>query len=108
MEIIRLTGLIPLLILTVCHSEGQDNALAKNDPPTEWRFNFFTPHALPAVVTFAVILDVDGGTSRFVTLDSAKALHAVVGEWNDRARALNRHWNFVKYPPKQFFSAGTW
>ncbi len=28
------------------------------------------------------------------------ALYGVVGEWNDRARALNGHWNHVKHPPR--------
>lgn len=103
MEIMRLGRLIPLLVLTACHGGGQPNASTKDNVPTEWRFNFFTPQALPAVVTFAVILDADGGASRFMTLDSTKALYDVVGEWNDRARALNGHWNHIKYPPKQFF-----
>ena len=103
MEITRLAGLLPVLILTACHGIDQPNTAVKNDVPTEWQFNFFTPKALPAVVTFAVILDADGGVSRFVTLNSTPDMPNVIGEWNDRDRAPGGHWNHVKYPPKQFF-----
>ncbi|MBD8213528.1 DUF2931 family protein [Erwinia persicina] len=103
MEIIRLAGLLPVLVLTACHSAGQSNTVVKSDVPTEWYFNFFTPKALPALVTFAVIFDTDGGVSRFVTLNSTPDMPSVIGEWNDRDRAPGGHWNHVKYPPKQFF-----
>jgi hypothetical protein len=105
MEIKRLAGLISLLTLTACHSAGQSGAApAKSDAPTEWKFNFFTPRALPALVTFAVIVDESGEwVSRYVTLDSTKALYDVAGGWNDSARALNGHWNRVKYPPRHIF-----
>lgn len=103
MEITRLAGLLSVLVLTACHGAGQPNASAQNDVQKEWKFNFFTPQALPAVVTFAVVLDADGGASRFVTLDSTKALYDVTGEWNDSARALNGHWNHTQSPPKQIF-----
>ncbi|CAI1626045.1 Protein of uncharacterised function (DUF2931) [Serratia fonticola] len=83
-----------------CHGAGQPEASVQNDVPTEWKFNFFTPQALPAVVTFVAILDAGGTDYRFNTLDSTKALYGVVGEWNDRARALNGHWNHVKHPPR--------
>ncbi len=100
MEIMRLAGLLPVLMLAGCHSTGLPSAPAKNDVPTEWRFNFFTPQALPAVVTFAVILDADGTVYRFNTLDSTKALHGVIGGWNDSTRALSGYWNHVESPPK--------
>lgn len=100
MEIIRLAGLIPVLVLTACHGTYQPNTSVKNDVPTEWKFNFFTPKALPAVVTFAVVQGTDGTIYRFNTLDSTKALNGVIGEWNDSARALNGHWNHVDSAPK--------
>jgi len=100
MEIIRLAGLIPVLVLTACHGTDQPNTSVKNDVPTEWKFNFFTPKALPAVVTFAVVQGTDGTIYRFNTLDSTKALNGVIGEWNDSARALNGHWNHVDSAPK--------
>ncbi|HEY3985677.1 DUF2931 family protein [Cedecea sp.] len=105
MEIKRLAGLISLLTLTACHSAGQSGAApAKSDAPTEWKFNFFTPKALPAMVTFAVVLDESGEwVSRYVTLDSTPAMSKVVGEWNDTSRAPSGHWNRVKYPPRHIF-----
>lgn len=66
-----------------CHGAGQPEASVQNDVPTEWKFNFFTPQALPTVVTFVAILDAGGTDYRFNTLDSTKALYGVVGEWND-------------------------
>ncbi|WP_437888434.1 DUF2931 family protein [Phytobacter sp. V91] len=101
MEIIRLTGLLSVMMLTACQGAGQPNVAAvKNSEPTEWRFNFFTPQALPAVVTFVAILDSGGIDYRFNTLDSTKALYGVIGGWDDRSRALNGHWNHVKHPPR--------
>ena len=100
MKITRLAGFLPVLLLTACHGASQPEASIQNDVPTEWKFNFFTPQALPAVVTFVAILDAGGTDYRFNTLDSTKALYGVVGEWNDRVRALNGHWNHVKQPPR--------
>lgn len=100
MKITRLAGLLPVLVLMACHGAGQPQSPVQNDVPTEWKFNFFTPQALPAMVTFVAILDAGGTDYRFNTLDSTKALYGVVGEWNERARALNGHWNHVKQPPR--------
>lgn len=46
-------------------------------------FNFFTPKALPALVTFVAILDANGTDYRFNTLDSTPDLDKVIGNWND-------------------------
>lgn len=100
MNITRLSGFIPLLLLTACHGAGQPDFSAKNDVPTEWKFNFFTPQALPAVVTFVAILDAGGTDYRFNTLDSTPDMPNVIGEWNDRDRAPGGHWNHVKQPPR--------
>ncbi|MGQ8775838.1 DUF2931 family protein [Serratia sp. NA_112.1] len=101
MEIMRLAGLLSVLTLTACQGAGQPNVAAvKNDVPTEWRFNFFTPQALPALVTFAAVQDADGAMYQFNTLDSTKALYGVIGGWDDNSRALNGYWNHVKRPPK--------
>jgi hypothetical protein len=100
MEINRLTGLLSVLMLTACHGASQPSFAVQNDAPTTWKFNFFTPYALPAVVTYAVVQDADGKVYEFNTLDSTKALHVVIGKWNDSARALNGYWNHVERPPK--------
>ncbi|MBP0996400.1 DUF2931 family protein [Serratia fonticola] len=70
MLLIRLAGLLPVLVLMACHSPGQPETSVQTDVPTEWKFNFFTPQALPAVVTFVAILDAGGTDYRFNTLDT--------------------------------------
>ncbi|MGB8663221.1 MAG: DUF2931 family protein, partial [Serratia inhibens] len=67
------------------------------------KFNFFTPKALPALVTFAVVIGTDDWVFRFVTLDSTPDLDKVIGAWNDSDRAPSGHWNRIKYPPKSVF-----
>ncbi|WP_067708956.1 DUF2931 family protein [Erwinia sp. ErVv1] len=101
MEIIRKVGLFSVLILTACHSVGGNRSTAaKNDTPKEWTFDFFTPKALPALVTFAVVQDADGTIYRFNTLNRTSDLTGVIGEWNDRDRVAGGHWNHVKRPPR--------
>ncbi|QCR38818.1 DUF2931 family protein [Nissabacter sp. SGAir0207] len=100
MEIIRIACLLPLLALTACQGKSSASTTAQNDEPTEWTFNFFTPKALPAVVTFAAILDADGKDYRFNTLNSTPDLPEVIGEWNDRDRAPGGYWNHVERPPR--------
>ncbi|MGQ8775837.1 DUF2931 family protein [Serratia sp. NA_112.1] len=101
MEIMRLAGLLSVLTLTACQGAGQPDAVAvKNNVPTEWEFNFFTPKALPALVTFAVVQDADGTVYRFNTLNRTPDLPKVIGEWNDKDRASGGHWNRVERPPK--------
>ncbi|MGB8666519.1 MAG: hypothetical protein WCD24_17540 [Serratia inhibens] len=64
MEIRRIAGLLTAV---------------KNEVPTEWKFNFFTPKALSALVTFAVVIGTDDWVFRFVTLDSTPDLDKVIG-----------------------------
>ncbi|WP_261245628.1 DUF2931 family protein [Serratia fonticola] len=100
MLLIRLAGLLPVLVLMACHSPGQPETSVQTDVPTEWKFNFFTPQALPAVVTFVAILDAGGTDYRFNTLDSTPDLDKVIGNWNDSDRAPGGHWNHIKHPPR--------
>ncbi|MGB8665848.1 MAG: hypothetical protein WCD24_14015 [Serratia inhibens] len=80
MEITRIAGLLSLLTLTACQGAGQSNAtIAKNEVPTEWRFNFFTPKALPALMTFAVVQDAAGGVYQFTTIYRTPDLDKVTG-----------------------------
>ncbi|MFI3311131.1 DUF2931 family protein [Ewingella allii] len=97
MEIIRLVVLIPLLTVMGCHATNLEDAPTK---AREWRFNFFTPKALPALVTFVAILDINQIDYRFNTLDSTASLDKVIGKWNDQSRAPGGHWNRIKAPPK--------
>ncbi|MBC3252686.1 DUF2931 family protein [Serratia fonticola] len=76
MFLTRLAGLLLILVLMACHGTGQPDASVQNDVPTEWKFNFFTPKALPALVTFVAILDAKGTDYRFNTLDSGMMYYA--------------------------------
>ena len=101
MEITRLAGSLLVLMLTACHGAGKTDATRpQNNVPTEWKFNFFTPKALPALVTFAAILDANCTDYRFNTLDSTHSLYDVIGEWDNKSRAPNGHWNRIKSPPR--------
>ncbi|MCK8203871.1 DUF2931 family protein, partial [Erwinia amylovora] len=100
MEITRLAGLLPVLMLTACQGADQPGIVAQNGVPTKWTFNFFTPQALPALVTFAVVQDAGGKVYEFTTLDSTKALYGVIGGWDDLSRTLNGYWNHVERPPR--------
>ncbi|MFB5744850.1 DUF2931 family protein [Cedecea sp. S5-13] len=100
MEITRAAWFLPLLLLTACQGKPLSDAATQNGVPTKWWFNFFTPKALPAVVTYVVVQDAEGKVYEFNTLDSTKALHGVVAEWNENARTLNGHWNHVERPPR--------
>jgi len=100
MEIILVARLFPLLILTACQGKSLSDTATQSNVPAEWTFNFFTPKALPAVVTFAAILDADGKDYRFNTLNSTLDLPEVIGEWNDKDRVPSGYWNHVKRPPR--------
>lgn len=100
MEIIRVASLLPLLALAACQGKSLPGTAAHSDVPTEWTFDFFTPRALPALVTFAVVQDADGKVYEFNTLNRTSALTDVIGEWNDRDRAPGGYWNHVKRPPR--------
>ncbi|MEN4912301.1 DUF2931 family protein [Erwinia amylovora] len=100
MEITRLAGLLPVLMLTACQGADQPGTVAQNGVPTKWTFNFFTPQALPALVTFAVVQDAGGKVYEFTTLNSTPDLPRVIGEWNDKDRAPGGYWNHVERPPR--------
>ncbi len=100
MEIIRLAGLLSVLALTACQGKSLSSTAAHSDVPKEWTFNFFTPNALPALVTFAVVQDADGQVYEFNTLNSTPDLPDVIGGWNDKDRAPGGYWNHVKRPPR--------
>ncbi|TWD38230.1 DUF2931 family protein [Pantoea sp. SJZ147] len=100
MEIIRVAWLFPLLILTACQGQSLPGSDPQNDEPVEWTFDFFTPKALPALVTYAVVQDADGKVYEFNTLNRTSVLPDVIGEWNDKDRVSGGYWNHVKRPPR--------
>ncbi|MGR2855582.1 DUF2931 family protein [Erwinia sp. 1181_3] len=100
MEIKQIAVLLSLLTLTACQGADQANKTTQDPEPTEWKFNFFTPKALPALVTFVVVQDAAGTVYQFNTLNSTPDMDDVIDEWNDSSRAPGGHWNHVEKPPK--------
>ncbi|MFB5744849.1 DUF2931 family protein [Cedecea sp. S5-13] len=100
MEITRTAWLLPLLLLTACQGKPLSDAATQKGVPTKWTFDFFTPKALPALVTYAVVQDANGKVYEFNTLNSTPDLPKVIGEWNDKDRAPGGYWNHVERPPR--------
>jgi len=101
MEISQFLVVSSILFLMGCNGKEKINPLhTKDHLPTAWNFNFFTPKALPAVVTFAVVQDAGGKVYEFNTLDKTPGLPNVIGSWNDKDRVSGGHWNHVELPPK--------
>lgn len=100
MEIIRIVWLVPLLAMTACKGKSLSGPAPQDNVPKEWTFDFFTPHALPALVTFAVVQDADGKVYEFNTLNRTSNLPGVIGEWNDKDLASGGYWNHVERPPR--------
>ncbi|WP_293773783.1 DUF2931 family protein [uncultured Pantoea sp.] len=100
MEIKRVAGLLSVLALTACQRETDYSNAPQNGTPVEWTFDFFTPKALPALVTYAVVQDADDKVYEFNTLNRTSALPGVIGQWNDKDRASGGYWNHVERPPR--------
>jgi len=69
-------------------------------PYDEWYFDFVTPKALPAVVTYAELLDTDGILYRFRTLDGTKPSNSSIGKWGDKLGFGLTAFNKAKNPPQ--------
>ena len=78
-------------------STGLSSLLAPYD---EWYFDFVYPKALPAVVTYAELLDTDGILYRFRTLDGTKPSNSSIGKWGDKLGFGLTAFNKAKNPPQ--------
>ncbi|WP_041162129.1 DUF2931 family protein [Enterobacter soli] len=67
-------------------------------PYGKWDFAFFTPKALYAEVTQALIIDEKGVVYTFRTLDSVQDSAITVGAWSNRVRR-NAQFNQARHPP---------
>lgn len=100
----RLKALFPLLMLVMVSGCRAGEALTPEDtgemPWGEIDFAFFTPLALPAVVTKALIIDNEKVVYTFRTLDSTQENPDSVGSWSSR---ISRHaqFNKIRHPPAQ-------
>jgi hypothetical protein len=71
MKVKALITLVMLIMLSSCKaSEPQTPEETGEMPYGKWDFAFFTPKALPAVVTRAMIIDSGNVVSSYRTLDS--------------------------------------
>jgi hypothetical protein len=94
-------------VMTGCHNPAsqplQSRQAAEGDwtlPYKEWRFDFFTPFALYATVTYVQIIDVEGYLNQFFTLDPAQDDPNVKGTWDPLTGAKFINFNKVKSLPQ--------
>ena len=91
--------LLLLLAVAGCHSARSLTPEETGEMPYGlWEFAFFTPKALPALVTYVGIIDDKNILYSFRTLDSTQDSYLTVGTWNDK---VGRHGQFNKarHPP---------
>ena len=69
-------------------------------PYDEWYFDFAYPKALPAVVTYAELLDADSILYRYRTLDGTNSSDSSVGSWGDSIGYGIPSFNKAKNPPR--------
>ncbi|KPA04656.1 hypothetical protein PAP10c_p3290 (plasmid) [Pantoea agglomerans] len=98
----RLKTLFPLLMLVMVSGCRAGEAQAPEDtgemPYGEVDFAFFTPRALPAVVTKALIIDNEKVVSTYRTLDSTPGDPDTTQIWNNRVR-MHAQFNKARHPP---------
>ena len=100
-------GLMLILSLTACQPtpphHGRSAPVAGGDwtlPYGKWEFAFFTPKALPAIVTHVRIVDTAGYLNTFNTLDGIHGDPNVIGKWNDKSRTGSIYFNKASHPPQ--------
>ncbi|CBA20839.1 DUF2931 family protein [Erwinia amylovora] len=94
-----LYSLALLLLLNGCQTGKPRTPQETGEMPYgKWRFAFFTPHALPAVVTRAMIIDSEKVVSSYRTLDGTPGDPDTIQKWRDRTR-IPAHFNKARHPP---------
>ena len=100
-------GLMLILSLAACQPtpphHGRSAPVAEGDwtlPYGKWEFAFFTPKALPAIVTHVRIVDTAGYLNTFNTLDGIHGDPNVIGKWNDKSRTGSIYFNKASHPPQ--------
>ncbi|MBF4178645.1 DUF2931 family protein [Lelliottia nimipressuralis] len=90
-----------LLLLAVagCRSAGAITPEETGEMPYGlWEFAFFTPKALPALVTYVGIIDDKNIIYSFRTLDSTQDSWVTVGTWSNKVRR-HAQFNKARHPP---------
>ena len=93
-------ALMLLMALNGCQAHAPQTPEETGEMPYgKWQFDFFTPHALPAFVTRALIIDSEDVVYTFSTLDYTESDPAVVGTWNNRTGSRSIRFNKARHPP---------
>jgi hypothetical protein len=93
-------GFALMLLMGGCHaSEPQTPEETGTMPYGKWGFAFFTPHALPAVVTYAALIDSGNVVSKFRTLDSTLNDRDTVQTWSNTTPNGGIIFNKARHPP---------
>jgi hypothetical protein len=87
------------LILSGCHTREPTTPEETGELPYgKWGFVFFTPHALPAVITYVGIIDDNKIIYSFSNLDSVDDDYYSIGHWNNRYMRFSQ-FNKALHPP---------
>ena len=112
MKVIQIVSLCLLLFVTGCQSKPSHPLQSRQAAEGDWSlpydklgFAFFSPHALPALVTYAQIIDTDGYLYRFITLDATHENGSSVSTW---ALTVSRRAQFNKVNKPPQFMAFCW
>ncbi|HFK5793003.1 TPA: DUF2931 family protein [Enterobacter asburiae] len=88
-----------LFLLSGCHTGKPATPEETGGMPYgKWDFAFFTPKALYAEVTQALVIDEKGVVYTFRTLDSVQDSAITVGAWNNEVRR-HAQFNKARHPP---------
>ena len=91
--------LLLLLAIAGCQSAGSLTPEETGEMPYGlWEFAFFTPKALPALVTYVGIIDDKNILYSFRTLDSTQDSWVTVGTWSNKVRR-HAQFNKARHPP---------
>ena len=91
--------LASLFLLSGCHTgEPATPEETGGMPYGKWGFAFFTPKALYAEVTQALVIDEKGVVYTFRTLDSVQDSAITEGTWNNEVRR-HAQFNKARHPP---------
>jgi hypothetical protein len=97
---IIITFLIPTCIFAANNKDKSSPPTSLLAPYDEWYFDFVYPKALPAVVTYARLLDTDSILYQFRVLDGTSPSKSSVGKWGNKLGFGITAFNKAKNPPR--------
>lgn len=99
MKLRTLFSLVTVVILSGCQASEPPTPEETGEMPYgKWDFAFFTPNALPAQVTRALIIDSEKVVSSYRTLDGVHDNPKSIGSWSNRVRR-HAQFNKARHPP---------